>query len=213
MMLLPKYCSDSPCELWSDWFWNVYTQSEWHNLFLWICPSQNVWTKETTAPRKLYLGCFFFCSKCPFFRMGTELESKLNLNQGKQFSKHSLITHKYSHGSEDCLLEESVSEGIEDFWFSMVLELKGRYRRDIHRKIHYFFRVFFLGGRSEKHKSKMSWMFSQWDTPGTVNKRALGICSFKDAWNIYYNHCHNSGKGFWWRALCKISWIFFSTQF
>lgn len=62
--------------------------------------------------------------------MGTELESKLNLNQEKQFSKHVLITHKYSHGSEDCLSEESVSEGIEGF--SPILleivggELKGR---------------------------------------------------------------------------------------
>lgn len=56
--------------------------------------------------------------------MGTELESKLNLNQEKQFSKLTLITHKYSHGSEDCLSEDSVSEEIEGF-SPMVLEIVG----------------------------------------------------------------------------------------
>lgn len=47
--------------------------------------------------------------------MGTELESKLNLNQEKQFSKHTLITNKCSHGSEDHLSVESVFEGIAGF--------------------------------------------------------------------------------------------------
>lgn len=75
--------------------------------------------------RQLLLASFiwgFLWFKCPFFRMGTELESKLKLNQEKYFSKHTLITHKYSHGSEDCLSEESVSEGIEGF-SPMVLEI------------------------------------------------------------------------------------------
>lgn len=51
--------------------------------------------------------------------MGTELQYKLNLNQEKKFSQHTLITHKYSHGSEESLLE-----GIEGF-SPMVLEIVG----------------------------------------------------------------------------------------
>lgn len=54
--------------------------------------------------------------------MGTELESKLNLNQEKQFSKHTLITRKCSHASEDHLSVESVFEGIASF-SPMVLEI------------------------------------------------------------------------------------------
>lgn len=85
--------------------------------------------------------------------MGAELESKLNLNQEKQFSKRTLITHKYSHGSEDCLSEESVSEGIEGF-SPMVLEivgaeLKGRCSTDIYRKIQYFSHFLFWAERHE----------------------------------------------------------------
>lgn len=78
--------------------------------------------KRQLLPTSFIWGFLWF--KCPFFRMGTELESKLNLNQEKQFSKHTLITHKYCHGSEDCLSEESVSEGIEGF-SPVVLEIVG----------------------------------------------------------------------------------------
>lgn len=56
--------------------------------------------------------------------MGTELESKLSLNQQKQFSKHTLITHKCSHGSEDRLSVEYVFEGIGSFAL-MVLKFVG----------------------------------------------------------------------------------------
>lgn len=91
------------------------------------CFCEHAEVKMSELKRQLLLTSFiwgFLWFKCPFFRMGTELESKLNLNQEKQFSKLTLITHKYSHGSEDRLSEDSVSEGIEGF-SPMVLEIVG----------------------------------------------------------------------------------------
>lgn len=124
--------------------------------------------KMSELKRQLLLTSFiwgFLWFKCPFFRMGIELESKLNLNQEKQFSKHTLITHKYSHGSEDCLSEESLLERIEGFP-PMVLEIvgaeqKGRCSTDIYRERHSFIQFLFWG---ERHEAKIKCTFSQWDT-------------------------------------------------
>lgn len=142
-MLFPKYCSISYGKPWFDWFWNVLYSVSGTSCF---CEYTEV--KMSELKRQPLLMSFiwgFLWFKCPFFRMGTELQSKLNLNQEKQFSQHTLITHKYSHGSE-----ESLWERIEGF-SPMVLEivgadLKDRCSTDIYRKIHSFFcSVFILG--------------------------------------------------------------------